>query len=688
MKTQICLAKLSGLVVPTTLRGDSKLLAATLNTEMMNLGFIMSEELFGVLSVTEPGTAQTLSVEVLKVLKKMKGADVKYKPMYPNFPKQVMEAASLELYFNAILHYWTLGEWKPEYVKELRELSDISTKLQSINLLEEEDFANFFGQLLTSNDSLSDGDKKIVEWYIDNYDSLQYPDVIPYKETMCIVAGKFMETGRGLAGLIHTATDVLRIATYLSDGDVSLAMNTKFKSLPRKYRRSLVIELDRVISEEDIKRHRNKWNKLFHSLHVCEYSDKKACSIATKVRGNKKLYSTLGDVEARLSNADFTGAAKILEKRPGEFARRLDHLLRDLPSEDALYIVDKFMSVAPKVSTRVLTQVLGHFGSRTKGSERVVFPKGSTTKAQIIEPTPGKISSASIKYLFDGIFSVLSNRFHDLGTLNTVWVDPLLKGCPLPAAQRSASEGLNTVARGTRLPMGDDNTLRMFIYWVGRDIDLSATLHNDKFDYVGHISYTNLREKAFEAYHSGDITMAHEGASEFIDITLDKLAKNDIRYIVMNVFVYAGPNFNEHEKCYAGWMTRSKPLSNEVYEPKTVKSKIDLVSASRNAIPVIFDVWTREAIWCDLVTRGVRGMRDRGNLYSGNNLESNFASIQQVLASITNLHNKFTLYNLFSLHAQSRGVLVENREDAETVFALEDGIGPYDINLINSDYLV
>ena len=26
--------------------------------------------------------------------------------MYPNFPKQVMEASDLELYLNAITHYW------------------------------------------------------------------------------------------------------------------------------------------------------------------------------------------------------------------------------------------------------------------------------------------------------------------------------------------------------------------------------------------------------------------------------------------------------------------------------------------------------------------------------------------------------------------------------------------------------
>ena len=45
----------------------------------------------------------------------MVGANVEYRPMYPNFPKQVVEASDCELLVYALTHYWTWGKWLPDY---------------------------------------------------------------------------------------------------------------------------------------------------------------------------------------------------------------------------------------------------------------------------------------------------------------------------------------------------------------------------------------------------------------------------------------------------------------------------------------------------------------------------------------------------------------------------------------------
>ena len=197
---------------------------------------------------------------------------------------------------------------------------------------------------------------------------------------------------------------------------------------------------------------------------------------------------------------------------------------------------------------------------------------------------------------------------------------------------------------------------------------------------IEHISYTNLRSARYKAAHSGDITYAPEGASEFIDIDIDSAAKLGARYVIMNVYVYSGPNFDEHEVCYAGWMTREKVQSGEVYEPKTVQQKVDLTAKSRNAIPVVFDLVERKAIWTDLST-------SRRSFDGGNNIESNQATTEQMLQAITSLDNKVNLYELFSMHVASRGTVVETREEADTVFAMDEGVTPYDIATINSEYL-
>jgi len=691
MKTEICLKKLSGLLPksPGEKIHDSIAYAMTVNAELMQLGFVMSKELTEYVAALAPNRIADIMNDIQPVLRKMKGADVKYTPMYPNFPQQVIEASDAELFVNALLHYWALGQWKPDYEVLPRKFAFESHKFVEITFLTEDDFAGLFTKLLSSNDSLSKGDMKIVEWYLDNYKPLLYPQTIPFKETACVIAARNLKNGLAIDGVVRTATDVLRVATYLSDGDVSLADNTKFKSLPRSYRRILVNRLDQVISEEDIQRHRNKWGKLFHNLHVGEYSQK-VRKIAAKVRSNKKLDTTAGQVQMFINNKQIGRACKLLTKRPGEFARRLDHLVRS--TEHQFDVVEEFISCADKVSTRVLMQMKGHFNGRGAETGRIVFPKGSMQKALMLESHTTEIAADVISALQDGIDLVLANRFSELDDLGKVWVDPLLKGCPLPAQQRSASEGLHTVARGTRLPIpGDKNTLRMVIYWVGQDIDLSATLHDKDFNMIERISYTNLKSAKYQSHHSGDIVQAPSGAAEFIDITMDSALESGARYVAMNVLVFSGPTFNEHEKCYAGWMDRTHPKSNEIFDPKTIVGKVDLTSASKNAIPVVFDLETREAIWCDLVTRRNTkwsGPWDQDNWRSGNNVEANKATVENVLQAIASMSNKASLYDLFMLHAEARGELVETQEEAETVFSINDGTTPYDINDINADFLV
>jgi len=46
------------------------------------------------------------------------------------------------------------------------------------------------------------------------------------------------------------------------------------------------------------------------------------------------------------------------------------------------------------------------------------------------------------------------------------------------------------------------------------------------------------------------------------------------------------------------------------------------------------------------------------------------------------------LYDLFMLHAKARGELVDTLDQADTVYSVEQGITPYDIEQIMAEYLV
>jgi len=604
-KTYISLRYGNGLVMPGNKFPclESGPHAASFQAELMQYGYIMTDELYSVVSKEHPEVIAMLANKVLPVVAKLKGADVAYTPMYPNFPKQVMDMSHFELFINAITHYWTFGEWKPDYDKLPREFNFEFSEFIKIGRLSQDDFKGIFGQLAASSDSISEDSKQVIEWFMDNHKDLPVPDSIPFKENLCYIAGALLARDYDITGYVKTATDVLRIVTYLSDGDISLAENTKFKSLPRRQRRLFVNMLNEVARAEDINRHRAKWSKLFHNLHVNEYANDDLKAIVKKVRENVKIDTFNGLVQAAIDSGKIDWAVDLLKKRPGEFTRKVDHLLR-IDSGKKRHVISNYLDVVDEVPTRTLLQLLGHLSTRGVAKDkRIVFPKGSTQRATVLRTEIPKLSTQSINRLTLGIENSLMNRFEALDGLGNVWIDPALMQCPLPTQQRSASNGTFSVARGTRLPFGDDKgTLRFFIYWVGQDIDLSATLHDENFRMIEHISYTNLKSDNYQSCHSGDIVNGARGVSEFIDITVDPAVKYGARYVAMNVLVYSGPTFAEHKKCYAGWMTREKPKSKEIYDPKHVVQKIDLTSESRNCIPVVFDLVERKAIWADLTT--------------------------------------------------------------------------------------
>lgn len=704
----ISLKKLQGIVIEVPLTKTEhthSALVLTLNANLMSLGYCLSQDLFAVLNQLPTEAVEQVGTQLCMKLREFKGAHVQYKPMYPNFPKQVMEASSLELYINALLHYFTQGQWKPVYQANQRRFNFEHVKFREIKAVTVDQFNAVFIGLLESKDSLSAEDKEIVSWFLNQVplQDLAIPKDIPFSETKCLVAAHYLKQGWAITPFIKTSTDILRIVTQLSGGDVSLAENTKFISLSRPMRKTLVAELERVLNEEDIGRHRNKWVRLFHNLHVGEYS-KKVYKLATKVRNGERLQSFYADLEQALVDKNLQLILQLLGTRAGEFGRRLDHVLRiaqdldyqvqaenhqlfELPLEQMRchyqqWVVKSFLCRVDAIPTRNLTQLLGHLQTRSAFVEqRLVLPKGQVQEAVMIKQPLEALETELVAELQQGIKASLVKRFATLEPLGKVWIDPALQACPLPSQQRSASTGLFSVARGTQMPLevGKD-TLRFFVYWKGQDIDLSVTFHAEDGSMLEHISYRNLRSDKYQAYHSGDIVNAPKGASEFIDIDIPSTAKQ-ARYVGMNVTVFNGPMFAEHEVCFVGWMAREYPKDNAIYEPATVKQKLDLRQRCRMMIPVVFDLVKRTAIWTDLPITA-------NSYYLGNNVLNSRASIEDKLMAVLHFKNRLSLYDLFTLHAQARGELVATQEEAELVFSMEQGITPFDVNKINAEFLV
>ena len=650
--------------------------------EMFNLGYVPSTDFLELMD-NKLLDIKSLYVSLMPVLRNLVGAHVEHTPMYPNFPKQVAEMSDFELYMNAMCHYWTAGTWLPEFEVELRKLDiEPNAKFKEIDIIISQDLWDKIDNLALSPDSLTTFDKDTIRWAIDNNVftfNEDYLAKITFAETRCIILAEFLKNGdnSSFGQLLNNVTDVLRTATYLSGGDVSLAANTKFKNFKRSERRFLTEILDTFWDAETAVRHKNKWIKLLHSLHVGDYS-KSMWRNAQKLRENVHIETFNGDVEARLIARDLDGAIKLLSRRPSEFARRVDHLLR--LTDNTPFVIRAFDKVLKDVPTKIVAQLIGHFNNRSTERKSVVLPKGQMAKAVLIDQK-GELANTDKTAILRVLYNTLLVRFQDKDPLaGKVWIDPALAQCPVPSGMRSVTAGLVTVPRGTRYEFGDDNTLRFFVHWKGRDIDLSATYHDEDFKTVDHVSYTNLKSTTMEAYHSGDITSAPNGASEFIDININVGLKK-ARYVAMSVLSYSQEPFNEIEECFVGWMGRSKPESNEIYDPKTVKHCIHLVNPTKYVCPVIFDLKERKAIFVDM-TKNIE------THCWGNNVESNRAGIEDILYAAVN-PKKMSLYDLFESHTLARATgMVDKKEDADITFGITDcDVTPADWADIQTDWM-
>ena len=669
---------------------------ATLNKNLESLGFILSRTLFDRLRTHPVEGVARLYGKIIPVLERMVGGHRAFRPMYPDFPGQVMAASDLELYVNALAHYW--GSFVadvsgqpgyvilPSYPKAERDPLNEEVPLRALDLGTKADFEAIFTGLVGSNGSLSDDDKAVVAWFVETYgdDLLRLmPPEIPQKENLALLAGLLLKRSEPTFPLPHlkTATDVLRVAAVMSGGDVSLAAPTKFQKFSRRERRFLLRALEEGGEvTEDMLRWRGYWVRLGEILHPFEYKGRfpKVYEAFDTIRNDKPFAGFNSKVEAGLKSRELGPVIELLRQRPGVFARRLDHILRLGGGPGC---VESFLRVADRVATPVLVQVYNHFKGRSEPHpHRTFFPKGNVAKVQIKEgplpPLPHDLTGS----VADGVRAALVRRFAALPPLGKVWVDEGLRDFLVPFARRSASKSLRTVARGSRLDLPDGGTVRFFLWWKNgedrTDIDLSAVLLADDWKRRSYVAYFNLREPALGCCHSGDIVDAPEGACEFIDLDVEALLAGGVRYVVMCLNSFTRQPYCDLPECFAGWMARDRPQSGEVFEARTVRDRIDLASDTTASVPVVLDLGERRVIWADVALRSAGWV---------NNVHANRDNIARLARSVVGL-DRPNLYDLFLMHAEARGTL-SPKDGADAVFSAHEGVTPFDTDKIMSEFL-
>ena len=617
-----------------------------------------------------------------------------YRPFYPDFPVQVRTASEATLLVNAALHY--LGDVVgvrilPDYRPSPREpLPGDDGALTELGLATTQDLERIVADLIAQAIPFSVQDRADLTALRDFG-----PEAAPrvaVKENLAVLTVTFPDLD--FSASYRTVTDVLRLAVAMADGDVSLAEPCRFPSFSRAQRRRLLGLLDAVgqvqdsrDSAEEMARRCERWKRLARHLRPGDYARRfpRAVALLHQVASGGAEEGFTSRLEEALARRDVEGALRLLSTRPGVFARRLNHLLRLCVDEAARErVVAEFARVAPEVSLPVLVRLWEYFSSPGPDALpwRVVAIKAATgTKTTLIPSTrrPGPADAAVVR--------AVEEALRQRKRLGRIAVDQgLYEGYTAPVGLRSASPGMRTAGRGTRLPLPEGETIRFFLHWrdlpenpaeasgpagpaaaedrdTRVDLDLSAFFVSEDFTRTEQIAYYNLRSTA--AVHSGDLTSAPDGAAEFIDVTLAEALRQGWRYVVMTVHSFSHHRLSEVPECWAGAMARgADPQSGEVFEASTVMQRLDLVSPTFNATPFVIDLAERRLIWWDLPV-GV-GEHQVANLDRSSN---------RVLAHLLDLlkGRRMPLAHLLGLLADD---VVEDPDEAEMVFG-EGGILPW-----------
>lgn len=677
----------------------------TIMRNIEELGYTFSKHLFNSIKnsgirLTELGDFQS---ELIELLKRKKGDDKVYTPMYPNFPYQVMNSEEIELYKNALFHYWSRGEWIPDYIKTEREVLQDSFSLEVLEVGTDEELMDIFKNLLLSKTSLSKQDREDMEWFILNCSDFYeyFPESIPLKENVAFIGTLILKNGINISTVekyFKTATDVLRLITCMSDGDISLSINTRYKSLKRGERKIIMNLLANCNNlEEDMFRYKQRWIRIGEIIHPNEYKNEKYKEVIKcfqKLRGNNKPKTWRSKVEKAVLNKDIKTATDLLIQRPGEFARMLDKLLRECNDDNASYVVDAFKRNSEKVALPVLLQVREHFWGRLedKKDKRIFLPKGCYQRIKIIDNNLKEIKEEYSLQVIQACVLALKKQCESKPYMGKVYIDENLKKYLVPFSQRTSNSYKNKfLVRGSRIQIEENkNIIRGFIWWTNKknddvvDLDLSLSIYGESWDYMLGISYGNLRNHNFNIYHSGDIIDGGDpngdGAAEFIDFDIKSIVKNGGRYAVFQIYSFSGHEFAEIP-CRFGWMVREKSNSGEIFEPKTVIQNIDLISKSRYVMPVVFDCIEKEFIWCDIPLKTRK--------WYGNNLEGNIDETTRCLYGMLNMR-KPDLYTLITINAMARGSIVKNKDGADIIFSVDKEVNQNakNVTAFDTDYII
>lgn len=608
----------------------------SLATVLMNLeyyGYALSTEVYSKLRNLSSANLNTWWAALEPELKKVTGDDRNIGDfvVYKNFPAEVIAKSDAEYWMAQILMYWGFPnefftqDVTPRKGMDASERKSIMLKLESCDTL-----PKIFNSLCASPARWKKTEEADILFLTDLFiDGSVNLGNISFKENLVFLAKHFINNGKNVS--VKSATDVLRLAAGLSDGDISLKEKIRFKSFDRKTRKFLLSSLEKSSNlEDDIARRKNVWKRFLHQLHAGDYKNTypKVCAAYDNLY-NDRLETFNSRVEAGIIAKD-KSVLKLLSKRPGEFARRIAHLTNVFGN----HAVEAFIKVLPELSVNQIVTLRAHLETSSARFFRVFPPKGSWSKLQVGDART--IDNKHVNKISEAMGEVLSKKVSAVKVL-----DKRMKDITLP--NNGSDEG--SYNRGTVFKIPDEvEFIRTASYWECKTggstwFDNGWNFFDAAWNSVGDCCWTAPKFHD-GAVFSGDPTNSKEmkgRAAQLIDLYPSKLLKSGVRYAVWNVLCYSKIKFADAKDVFAALQWGNDPQAGKLFEPSRCQLSFQLKGNYYTKFVCVIDLETREMIYIDANLKA--DVHSAGK--NGKELSKIMPAFMEYISSLPTVHDLF-----------------------------------------------
>lgn len=575
--------------------------------------------------------------------------------VYQNFPEEVLNMSEAQYWFNQIFMY--LGVPNEFFTQEAEERLPLFEKgeLKVLHLADELTMLKILDSLLGSPLRLNPVQLADALYLIDTQgvDVHVSASSFKFKENMILVVQHLMKTGKTL--VIKSATDVLRLAKVLSGGELNSTEKVKFKKFSKADRRYFLTLLENSTNlEEDVARDPEAWKRFIFQLHPHSNRRKypKVVAVASKLYDGD-VHTFNSKVERAIAANDVK-ALTLSATRAGDFVRRLKRLAILFPSQ----IINVYREVAPKLTVLQLAKIGRYLQSTNTRKYRMFPPKGNWTKVQIV-PNDGKqIKNDILDELWELTVITLQAKMN-AHFPNGVNVDSRLNDVKLSASDSAA------YGRGTAFPIPKDVTfIRTASYWESANggyntwFDNGWNFFTKDWEPAGTICWnsTSITNKA--ALFSGDPTNSKTDdgkACQMIDLYLDKLRAQGIRYAVWNILCYSNIKFSQATDVFAALQWGTYAQAGKLFEPSRAQIAFPLTDNSFTKFIAYIDLAENKLVFLDA--------NFKGNVQSA--VHNSTMLSQKMPAMVEYLHTLPSVYDLFEDVTKGTTPILYSDKDVE-----------------------